>query len=121
VGREKLILTNSKRENEKLFLDKLAFKKYKNWEYEKEYRKWVKLEGCKKDKNKYFIEFNNNLKIKEIILGCKFNYKKQAEEIKELAKENGILTIIPTREEWSGFRVNPCGTKKGKFFPESKA
>ena len=121
--RVKIDLTKSNEENEKLFLKRLAFRKYKNWKYEKEYRMWVELNKCKKDEDSeggYYVEFNENLKIKEIILGCRFNYERKAEKIKELAKINDVSIIIPTREEWSWFRVNPCGTKQGKFFQEFK-
>ncbi|MFH1326382.1 MAG: DUF2971 domain-containing protein [Candidatus Falkowbacteria bacterium] len=122
--REKIKLTDDNKKNEKLFLDKLAFKKYECWEYEKEYRRWVELKNCEKDKSskdKYYVNFNTNLKIKEIILGCKFNYGEiVVEELKELAKENGISIIIPTREEWSWYRINPCGKKQTLYFPEFK-
>jgi len=119
--RVRIDLTKSSEENEKLFFKKLAFRKYKNWKYEKEYRMWVELKKCKKDEDSegvYNVEFNDDLKIKEIILGCKFNYERKAEKIKELAKINDVPIIIPTREEWSWFRINPCGTKQGRFFQE---
>jgi len=120
--REKLELTSDDKENEKLFLNKLGFKKQKGWEYEKEHRMWVELKNCQKDvhsENNY-IKFNDNVKIKEIILGCRFDYRKKADEIKELARKNGISIIIPSREEWSGFRINPCGTKQRRFFQDFK-
>ncbi len=126
LTREKLELTSNAEENEKLFLNKLAFKKYKKWEYEEEHRMWVKLEDCEKvenlkgheDKVSYFIGFNDNLKIKKIILGCRFNYEKEKEEIEKLAKISDI-PIIPTREEWGWYRINEDGTKK-KWFLNKK-
>lgn len=112
LEREKIELTKDEANNEKLFLDKLAYKKYKNWEYEKEYRMWIKLEDCKKEDKGFYFEFNNNLVIKKIILGCKFNLEENIDTIGELAKKYGIQ-IIPTREEWGWFRINECGKKRG--------
>jgi hypothetical protein len=57
-----------------------------------------------------FIKFRGRLKVKKIVLGCKFDHEKEKENIINLAIKLNA-EIIPTREEWEGYRINPCGTK----------
>lgn len=109
--RQKIKLMNDKNTDEKLFLD-LAKVKYKKWEYENEYRILIKLKECipKKKRDLYLIRFGNRLKVRKIVLGCKFNHEKEKEKITKLAIKLNA-EIIPTREEWEGYTINQCGTK----------
>lgn len=107
--RIKFELTNDQEQNEKLFLS-LAEVKYKKWEYEEEYRMLIKLEDCIKDGEHYFIEFDNKLKPKKIVLGCKFEWKKEVKNVVRLAKQLHA-EIIPTRQGWEDYKIRKCGTK----------
>jgi hypothetical protein len=107
--RVKFELTNDPPKNEELFLS-LAKEKYKNWEYENEYRMLVELKNCTSDKGNRFFEFKDTLTVKEIVLGCKFDYKKEIGNVIKLAKQHNA-EIIPTRPGWEDYTIHQCGTK----------
>ena len=50
-------------------LDELRYTKFKDWEYEKEYRLFVKLALAKKQGEYHFIPFSDQLRLVEVILG----------------------------------------------------
>jgi hypothetical protein len=112
--RQKIKLTKNINSDKKLFLD-LAKVKYKKWEHENEYRILVELKDCiPKDRlpqdkrNLHLIKFGNRLKVKKIVLGCKFDHKKEKENIVKLAIKLNA-EIKPTRAQWEGYRINKCG------------
>lgn len=113
--REQIKLTNYSNTNEKLFLG-LAKVKYKKWEYENEYRILVKLEDCLSPTadGLRFIEFENRLKVKEIVLGCKFDHEKEKENIIKLAIRLDA-EVIPTRPGWEDYKIHKCGTKTEEY------
>lgn len=113
--RTKFDLTDDPGENEKKFLN-LAKIKYQEWGYEKEYRILLKLEDCTLDKGLYFMSFGDRLKIKEIILGCRFN-KKDIKLISVLADKLNIKVKnrIATRPGWEDYKIHKCGTKTKNF------
>lgn len=117
--RTKLKLTNDPKDNEEKFLS-LAKVKYQEWKYEKEYRILVKLKDCEPEIDKrtekfnYFLKFGDRLIIKEIVLGCGFNHKKENENVSRLAKQLGA-EIIPTREGWEDYKIHQCGTKTNQY------
>lgn len=117
--RTRFELTNNQKEGEKLFLS-LAQTKYEKWSYEEEYRIIVKLKDCEiayiKDKKLFFVKFQKRLKVKEIILGCKFDHQKKSKRIKILAKKMGAK-IIPTRQGWEDYKIHQCGTKTKNLYP----
>lgn len=43
--------------------------KFKHWEYEKERRRWVRLENCKQDGDHHFYPFDDDLVLKEVFVG----------------------------------------------------
>lgn len=106
--RTKIELTDDQNDNEQKFLD-LAKIKFQEWEYEKEYRLLVPLEDCERENGYYFISFGDNLKLRKIVLGCRFNHKKQEIRISELAKQLGV-DIIATRPAWKDYLIHQCGT-----------
>ena len=110
--RVKLELTGDREKNEKLFRDKLASVKYQKWDYESEYRIWVRLENCTKIDGHYFIEFGDSLKVKEIVLGCK--YDNSEKYILKLSKDLGA-EVIPSRMAWGEYKMNPDRRKINKF------
>lgn len=113
--RKQIGLTSGSKTNEKLFLD-LAKVKYKKWEYENEYRILVKLKDCLPPTadGLRFLEFGDRLKVREIVLGCKFDHKKEKENIIKLAKQLGAR-VIPTRQGWEDYKIHRCGTKTKQY------
>ena len=61
-------LTHDSVVDEKLMLKYLTTK-FDHWEYEQEYRSFVELEEKNEDGN-YYVDFSNDLQLKEIIIGC---------------------------------------------------
>jgi|WetSurMetagenome_2_1015567.scaffolds.fasta_scaffold509127_1 hypothetical protein len=108
LKRIELELKNNIDKNIELFLD-LAKTKYKSWSYEDEFRILINIGDCIKDKNLLFVKFKERLKIKEIILGCKFD-KRKFEEIKNLAKKLDT-EIISTRQGWEDYKIHLDGSK----------
>ena len=113
--RAQIKLTNDLKTDEKLFLD-LAKVKYKKWEYENEYRILVKLKDCLSPTadGLRFLEFGDRLKLREIVLGCKFDYRKEIENIIRLAKQSDAK-VIPTRQGWEDYMIHQCGTKTKQY------
>ena len=117
--RIKYELTNNTSLDEINFLNLIGKRKYKNWEYENEYRVWVNLKECIRINGKYFVKFDNEFILKEILLGCrhdKSNYK----YIVDLAHKYNSK-VIPLREEWGGYKMLPDGRKKRKIKELQKA
>lgn len=107
--RVKFELTNDSQKNEELFLS-LAKKKYKNWEYENEYRMLVELKDCITVEGHRFFKFKNTLKVNEIVLGCKFDSQKEIGNIIKLVKQYNA-EIIQTRLGWEDYKIHRDGTK----------
>lgn len=111
--RTQIDLTNDPIENEKRNLS-LFKEKHKDWEYENEYRVLVKLEECDSENGLYFIKFGERLKIKEIVLGCRFDHKKEQENIFNLAKKLRAK-VIATRPGWGDYKIHKDGRKTPKY------
>jgi hypothetical protein len=107
-GRVKLELTGDREKDEKIFRDTLASVKYEKWDYENEYRIWVRLEDCTKIDGHHFIEFGDSLKVKEIVLGCKYD---NSEKYILKLSENLGAKVIPSRMAWGEYKINPDGYK----------
>ncbi|NQU99806.1 MAG: DUF2971 domain-containing protein [Parcubacteria group bacterium] len=110
--RTKFDLTDSKEENERKFLS-LAEVKYQEWIYEKEHRILLKLEECEKDSD-YYMPFGDRFELKEIVLGCKFDHKKQKENILKL-KNKLHVEVRATRPGWEDYRIHECGTTTDQY------
>lgn len=110
--RFELALTNIPELDEKAFLTTLAKVKYQKWDYEKEYRIWVNLEDCILIDGHHFIQFGDSLKVKEIVLGCKYDNSKKY--ILELSKRLNVR-VIPSRMEFGGYRIIQDRLKIRKF------
>jgi len=111
--RTKFELSGNPIEDERKFLD-LAKIKFQEWKYEKEYRLLVELAECKNENGMFFITFSDTLKLKEIVLGCRFNHDIERDRIIELAGRLNAQ-IIPTREGWEDYRIHQCGTKTSQY------
>ena len=76
--RPRIVLTEDQEENERKFLEELFYKKYKDWKYENEFRIKVKLDECDHDRDNdlYFIKFGDKIALKVIVLGARFDHKR---------------------------------------------
>lgn len=110
--RVKLELTDDPKKNEDLFFNTLANVKYQKWDYENEYRIWVELKNCTIIDGHYFIQFGDSLKVKEIVLGCK--YDNSEEYVLELSRDLNA-EVIPSRMAWGEYKMNPDGRKIKTF------
>jgi Protein of unknown function (DUF2971) len=106
--RTKIELTDDNNDNERKLLD-LAKIKFREWEYEKEFRLLIPLKDCQQEKGIHFTSFGDNLEIRKMVLGCRFKHKEQGRKISELAKKLG-LDIIATRPGWENYLIHQCGT-----------
>ena len=104
--RPKILLTDDLEKNKKLFLN-LATKKYERWKHENEHRILVKLDDCLR-KDPYFLNFENRLNVKEVVLGSRFDYKNEKEYAEKLANKFKAI-VISTRPERQGYKI----TKRG--------
>jgi len=112
--RKQFDLTDNSRINEKLFL-KLAKLKYYKWKYEEETRLLLELKNCIKIDGHFFVQFDSNLKVKEVRLGSDYNYRNNSSEyIFKLATNLGI-DVLPCRLERQGYKINIDGKKTGMF------
>ena len=112
--RTKFDLTDDQEENERKFLS-LVKVKYQEWIYEKEHRILVKLEDCKKDDKHYYMPFGDGLELKEIVLGCKFDHKKQKETVLRLKNKLHVEVIRATRPGWEDYKIHECGTTTNQY------
>ncbi len=55
----------------KELLDRLISTKYVDWQYEAEYRMIEALDETKKEGDNYFVDFSNDLQLREVIIGLK--------------------------------------------------
>ena len=125
LKRQKIRLTGDSETDERSFLD-LAKVKYKEWEYENEYRILVELKDCPPDdKGRHFLRFGNRLRVREIVLGCKFDHKGKFGDNKERKKDIVIRLaeklgagVTATREQWEGYEIVPCGYTNNKYYAE---
>ncbi|MEW6657741.1 MAG: DUF2971 domain-containing protein [Thermodesulfobacteriota bacterium] len=89
---------------EKNILDLLLLTKFKGWEYEHEIRKIVYLSKAKKEKRLYFLPFDEDMILKEVILGVRNVLS--LEDIRKLTKAtNPAAVVFKTRLERKGFRI----------------
>jgi hypothetical protein len=101
------------------YIDAVGYIKYEGWSYEKEHRFFVKLDECTHIEGDYFLKYDNDLKLRKVIIGpthpsiCK-NYKQTAKYIIDLVKQTGAELIV-SRPELGGYKVVPCGTWTPRF------
>jgi hypothetical protein len=78
--------------------------KYKDWNYEDELRKFVDLATAKPEHGLFFVPFNAELELKEVILGQRNEFS--IESIRELVESrNPGAVVFKTRLERGGFRI----------------
>ena len=87
--------------------------KYKDWNYEDELRKFVDLSTAKPEHGLFFVPFNAELELKEVILGQRNEFS--IESIRELVESrNPGAVVFKTRLEGEGFRI----VGDGRYPPE---
>lgn len=102
------------------YIEALGFIKYEGWSYEKEHRFFVKLDECIFIEGNYFLKFDNDLKLKKVIIGPEHpskninNYMQKAKYITDFLKHNNTELIV-ARAEFGGYRVVRCGRWTPKF------
>lgn len=112
--REKFELTPDQNDNERKLLA-LARIKFCGWQYEKEYRLVVPLKNRDPEKGFHIFPFGDKLKIRKILLGCRFDHNtKNIEEISELAMQLGV-DVIATRPGWEDYLIHECGTRTPQY------
>ncbi len=52
-------------------MQKCLFTKFKQWEYEQEYRFYIKLDKSTEENGLYFFDFAKDMKLKKVIVGCR--------------------------------------------------
>ncbi len=63
--------TKDREKDLKELLDRLISTKYVDWQYEAEYRMIEALDETKKEGDNYFVDFSNDLQLREVIIGLK--------------------------------------------------
>jgi len=87
--------------------------KYIGWEYEQELRKFVDLSKTKQENRLYFLPFDEDLRLREIILGERNHLS--LEDVRALAKAtNPGAVVFKTRLEFKAYRI----VGDGKYPPE---
>lgn len=78
--------------------------KFVGWQYEQELRRFVDLSKTKREKGLYFLPFDEDLRLREVILGVRNDLSLEA--IRELLKStNPEAVVFKTRLEFRGFRI----------------
>lgn len=84
--------------------DLLLLTKFKGWEYEQEIRRFVDLSKAKQEKGLYFLPLDEDLRLKEVILGVRNDLA--LDDIRKLTKaKNPVAVVFKTRLQRRGFRI----------------
>lgn len=87
--------------------------KYEGWSYEQEIRRIVDLSKAQQENGLYFLPFDDDLRLREIILGARNELS--LESIRALTKStNEGVAVFKTRLERRGYRI----VADGRYPPE---
>jgi hypothetical protein len=87
--------------------------KYIGWGYEQELRRFIDLSKTKQEKGLYFLPFDEDLRLREIILGQRSNLS--LDDVRALAKAtNPRAVAFKARLEYKAYRI----VGDGKYPPE---
>ena len=80
------------------------FTKYAHWRYENEVRCFVTLEDRDPEKNMYFADFSDSLKLVQVIVGAESKVTREAlrEALGDLARD---VEVFKVRLAFKSFRV----------------
>lgn len=59
------------------YVTKLLFTKYTHWKYENEYRAFIALDDKDEETGLYFVEFSDQLELKQVIVGAESSISRQ--------------------------------------------
>lgn len=107
--RSKIQLSRDPLENERQYLN-LAKVKYEEWIYEKEHRILVKLDDCVQDKDLFFVNFGQQIILKRVVLGSRFDHKSYKNKVLKLKKKLNF-EVIATRPGWEDYKIHKDGTR----------
>lgn len=81
-----------------------VFSKFKHWEYENEWRTYVDIDPSTEENGLYFMEFGEDLKLKEVILGVRCTLP--IENLKTLLKGIGSgISLVKTKLDDQSFQL----------------
>lgn len=84
--------------------ERLLCTKFEHWKYEDEVRQLISIENAYKEDEHYFLKFNMNLELKEIIVGHRCTITRK--HLKKLIKGiSGNIEIIKARLAFTTFNV----------------
>lgn len=92
-------------------IERLLRTKHAEWSYEEEYRLLRPLKNCDPEGGNFFVEFNQDTLLKEVILGERY----QSAQLNELSfelKSEGV-SFQTARAEFKGFQMTP--QKRARF------
>lgn len=105
-GMQKLNVRSSQSEKQAIdkFLDRLRYTKFKDWIYEDEVRMFLQLNQLEEQSGLHFVSFNQDLALREIIIGPKCDIPIDA--IRNLIKDfSPRVYVIKARIAYSKFGV----------------
>jgi hypothetical protein len=91
-------------------LKKIYSTKFSHWQYEAEVRYFCNLSEKDTETQNYFIDFSNELSLKEVIFGARFDG--DAREVRRAVIDNSSLTFTTARLAFKKFLVTPQRAKK---------
>ena len=85
-------------------MKKCLFTKFKQWEYEQEYRFYINLDKETEENGMYFFDFEKDLKLKKVIVGCRSELTRKdiADALGELS---GKIEVFKARAAYKTFSV----------------
>jgi hypothetical protein len=90
-------------ESERLeIMRKALYTKFKHWQYEHEIRVWAPLQH--EENGLYFLEFDQKLRIVEVIIGARCKVPR-SEIIKALGAAEGDVKILKARAAYDRFQM----------------
>lgn len=84
--------------------NKLLTTKFYHWNYEKEHRIIIPIKKLMSENGLYFQSFSNEIKLKEVIIGCQSNLT-QSDILKEFKIKPDSVRIINTRPAFRQFKI----------------
>ena len=85
-------------------MKKCLFTKFKQWEYEQEYRFYIKLDKSTDENGLYFYEFEKDMKLKKVIVGCRSELTRK-EMSCALGDLEGKVEVFKVRPAFKTFAV----------------
>jgi hypothetical protein len=87
-------------------MKKCLFTKFKQWEYEQEYRFYIKLDKNTEENGLYFFDFGKDMKLTKVIVGCRseLSRKSISNALGDLESEVEVFKARPAFKTFSVVR-----------------